>query len=170
MRVCLCSLRPLCRWGHEQRQPHALIPLVCIDHCAANNSIVLRLKKNLNAFRLSEHSPVRGGGKVMSKRFRWDHRLRRPFFCVSLIIGLPTIQSFVVLRYPFFVYLEMSLFPSISVPLPFSLCMESRHVVRFPLPDGVFYLMTTGWRFLTSSHYVCMYVWSSHIAEYGSTG
>ena len=33
--------------------------------------------------------------------------------------------------------LEMSLFPSIFVPLPFSLCIESTSYVS-PLPDGVF--------------------------------
>ena len=46
----------------------------------------------------------------------------------------------------FFVSLEMSLFPSIFVPLPFSLYIESTPYVSF-LPDGVFYLVTTGWIF-----------------------
>ena len=33
----------------------------------------------------------------------------------------------------------MSLFPSIFVPLPFFLCMESTsYQVRFPVPNGVF--------------------------------
>ena len=36
-----------------------------------------------------------------------------------------------------FVYLEMSLFPSIFIPFPFYL-LYGEYVVRFFLPDGVF--------------------------------
>ena len=48
-----------------------------------------------------------------------------------------------------FLSLEMSLFPSIFVPLLFSLCMESTSHVFFP-PSGwcFFYLVTTGSIFL----------------------
>ena len=42
--------------------------------------------------------------------------------------------------------LEVSRFPSIFLPLPFSLYGE--YVVRFPLPDSMFsYLVTTDWIF-----------------------
>ena len=44
-----------------------------------------------------------------------------------------------------FVYLEISLFPSVCfVPLPFSLCMESTSYV-FPFRMLLFYLGTTDW-------------------------
>ena len=42
--------------------------------------------------------------------------------------------------------LEMSLFPSIFVPLLFSLCMESTSYV-FSFPMVFFYVVTTGWIF-----------------------
>ena len=45
--------------------------------------------------------------------------------------------------------LEMSLFPSNFVPLPFSLCMESTSYV-FPFRMVFFYLVTTGWIFYIS--------------------
>ena len=49
-----------------------------------------------------------------------------------------------------FVYLEMSLFPSIFVPLPLSLCMESTsYVLSFRMV--FFYLVTTVWMFDISS-------------------
>ena len=44
----------------------------------------------------------------------------------------------------FLVALEMLLFPSIFLPLPFSLCMESTPYV-FPFRMVFFYLTTTGW-------------------------
>ena len=51
---------------------------------------------------------------------------------------------------PFFLPLEMSLFPSIFVPLPFYLCI-GEYLARFPLPDVFFsYLVTTSGIFYTS--------------------
>ena len=46
----------------------------------------------------------------------------------------------------FFVSLEMSLFQSTFVPLPFCLCMESTSY-GFPFRVISFYLVTTGWIF-----------------------
>ena len=46
------------------------------------------------------------------------------------------LRHFSFLFLPFFVSLEMWLFPSIFVPLPFSLIGE--YVICFSLPDGVF--------------------------------
>ena len=47
------------------------------------------------------------------------------------------------------VTVEMSLFPSIFVPLPYSLCMESTwYLVRFFLPDGVLLPCDDGLDFL----------------------
>ena len=51
---------------------------------------------------------------------------------------------------PFFLFLEMSLFQSICVSLPFSLCMESTSYV-FPFRVVFFYLVTTGWIFFINS-------------------
>ena len=45
---------------------------------------------------------------------------------------------------PFFVSLEVSLFPSTFVPLPFSLCMEITPYV-FPFGMVFFYLVIMGW-------------------------
>ena len=51
------------------------------------------LKKNLNAFKPSEHPPVRGQNV---KTFRWDHRLRRQnlfmlsFLIFSVLVANPT--------------------------------------------------------------------------------
>ena len=48
---------------------------------------------------------------------------------------------------PFFLFFfEMSLFPSIFEPLPFSVCMESKSDV-VPLRMVFFYLVTTSWIF-----------------------
>ena len=46
-----------------------------------------------------------------------------------------------------FVYLEMSLFPSIFVPFPFSLCIESTSYVLSFRIMVFFYLVSTGWIF-----------------------
>ena len=46
-----------------------------------------------------------------------------------------------------FVSLEVSLFPSSFVSLPFSLCMKSTSYV-FPFRMVFFYLVATGWTFL----------------------
>ena len=54
--------------------------------------------------------------------------------------------SFFVFVSSFFVCLEMSLFPSILVLLPFSLCLERTSYV-FPSRMVFFYLATTGWIF-----------------------
>ena len=49
-----------------------------------------------------------------------------------------------------FVYLEMSLFPSIFVPLPFSLYIERVRRTFFFFRMVFFYLVTTGWIFYIS--------------------
>ena len=76
----------------------------------------------------------------------------------------PFVQSFFVLRYAcaptvtrsfnglrsFFVFvsLELSLFPSIFVPITvFSLCVMERRLYVFPFRVVFFYLVTTGWIF-----------------------
>ena len=41
---------------------------------ATGQTDLVHLKKNMNASRPSEHSPVRGRRNV--KTFRWDHRLQ----------------------------------------------------------------------------------------------
>ena len=99
-------------------------------------------------------------------------------FCFVFVFFLslkprPLVQSLFVLRYActptatrsylttlcvlfrlcfflLFVSLEISLFPSMFVPLPFSLCMESTYVFSFRM--AFFYLVTTGWSFYTSLH------------------
>ena len=57
------------------------------------------------------------------------------------------LRLFSILFLPFFFApLKMSLFPSIFVPLTFSLCMESKSYV-FSFRMVFFYLVTTGWIF-----------------------
>ena len=51
-----------------------------------------------------------------------------------------------VLFSSFFIHLEISLFPSTSVLLPLSLCIESTWYV-FPSQMVFFYILTTGWIF-----------------------
>ena len=75
------------------------------------------------------------------------------------------IQSFVLPRYnagaptathvsSFFpLFLEMSLFSSIFVPLPFSLCI-GEYLARFSLPDVVFLPCDHGLDFFTSAYYM----------------
>ena len=56
------------------------------------------------------------------------------------------LRSFFIIVSSFFVFLEVSLFPSILVPLPFSLCTESTGTSYvFPFRMMFFYLVTTGW-------------------------
>ena len=86
-------------------------------------------------------------------------------FCLYAIVEAAALRS-IVLRYAgvpiatsvsfflffsYFVYLEMSFFPSIFVPFPLSLCMDYR-VRRTFFPSGwcFSYLVTRGWIFYIS--------------------
>ena len=50
-------------------------PIILLEPDTIPNIKQLSLKKNLNASKPSEHSPVR---RKNVKTFRWDHRLQRP--------------------------------------------------------------------------------------------
>ena len=67
----------------------------------------------------------------------------------------------------FFVSLEMSLFFEHHVPVPFTFGMESTLYV--PLPDGVFYLVITGW-ILASPYVRIKIINQSMMADSGPVG
>ena len=80
----------------------------------------------------------------------------RPFVQSFFDVQAPR-QPHVFLPFFLLFYLEVSLFPSIFVPLPFSHCMENRvllniTVVRFFLSDGVFPPCDHGLDFFTSAY------------------
>ena len=90
------------------------------------------------------NSYLTGGVRVVFK----PSAFVQSFFVVQYAFAPTATRSYliidcVLLFLLFFVFLEVSLFPSISVPLKF-LCLYGKYAARFPLWVEFFYLVTTG--------------------------